>query len=313
LGRHETRSLTEGAMLAAITVLLSLLGAYVFPYVFFIVPVPLAILVYRHGLRQGILVAITSSLLAGILIHISTTVILLLVFGLVGVALGAAMGENLSAPRVLLIGVGASLIAYVLLILVSQAFFGVNVMEMLLESFEISADQISRVYEGLGMEPDQIAEAQTMLQEMMAMMKRVLPATFLLSALLLAFLNFWLTRLILGRLGHEIGWFPPFAQWKFPWYTAWGYILGLGLPLVAKGDLAQTIASNLQILFTYFFLIQGLALVWFLLDKYNIVGFMRGFILFLILLPGTAFSVFVIWAGLFDTWFDFRKLERAEN
>ena len=68
--RYDTRSITEGAMLAAITVVLSFLGAYVFPYIFFIVPVPLIILVYRHGLRLGILVTVVSASFAGILTRI---------------------------------------------------------------------------------------------------------------------------------------------------------------------------------------------------------------------------------------------------
>ena len=72
---NSTRSLTEGAMLAAITVLLSLLGAYFLPYLFFITPVPLIILVYRHGMRPGILVAVTSALLGGIVLSTLPTMI----------------------------------------------------------------------------------------------------------------------------------------------------------------------------------------------------------------------------------------------
>ena len=50
----KTRSLTEGAMLGAITVLLTLIGNYLgFPPL--LIPVPLIILVYRHDIRAGIL------------------------------------------------------------------------------------------------------------------------------------------------------------------------------------------------------------------------------------------------------------------
>jgi uncharacterized protein YybS (DUF2232 family) len=309
LSGRETRSLTEGAMLAAITVLLSLLGAYIFPYIFFIVPVPLTILVYRHGLRQGIVVAVATSLLAGLVIHVFTTLILLLVLGLVGIAIGVALREGLSASRVMLIGSIAAVIAYVLLVVFSQALFEVNILDMMVESFELSIEQVTALYQRMGMAPEQLEETRAMLFDMIELMKIVLPVTLLLSAIALAFVNFLLSRLILQRLGSTVSWFPPFAYWRFPWYLAWGYILGMGLPLLFHQGPMMVLASNLQIFFTYVFLIQGLAIIWFFFEKHKIHRLGRTLFLILVFFPRTAFSLFVIWGGVLDTWFDFRKIE----
>lgn len=310
--RYDTRSITEGAMLAAITVVLSFLGAYVFPYIFFIVPVPLIILVYRHGLRLGILVTVVSAILAGLLIDIMTTVVLLLVLGLVGISIGGALREKLAPQKVFALGVAASLIAYVLLLFFSQALFQVNVVDLLMDSFRQSIDQVTALYSKMGMSEEQLGEARSMMENMMNLVRTVLPVTFLLSAIGLAFVNYWLSRSILGRLGSKIPWFPPFRNWRFPWYLAWGYILGLGLPLISSEGILFVVGTNLQIFFTYVFMVQGLAVLWFFFDEYGVSRFLRVFILILIFLPRWPLSTLIVWTGVIDTWLDIRKLEQMK-
>ena len=109
----DTRSLTEGAMLAAITVVLALLGVYFFSYLLFIVPVPIAILVYRHGCEPNSSFCYCA-MISGFFGTMVTTFIFLLVIGLVGIAIGGALQENQSAPMVMVIGSGVAVIALVL-------------------------------------------------------------------------------------------------------------------------------------------------------------------------------------------------------
>ncbi|NLN17077.1 MAG: YybS family protein [Firmicutes bacterium] len=307
--RYDTRSITEGAMLAAITVVLSFLGAYVFPYIFFIVPVPLIILVYRHGLRLGILVTVVSAILAGLLIDIMTMVVLLLVLGLVGISIGGALREQLPPQNVFALGVAASLTAYALLLFFSQTLFQVNVVDLLMDSFRHSIDQVTALYSRMGMSEEQLGEAVSMLENLMNLSRMVMPVTFLLSAILLAFVNYWLARSILGRLGSKIAWFPPFRYWRFPWHLAWGYILGLGLPLITSEGFWIAVAANLQFFFTYVFMVQGLAILWFFFDEFRLSRFLRVAILVLIFLPRWPLSTLVVWTGVIDTWLDIRKLE----
>ncbi|MGI6558908.1 MAG: YybS family protein [Limnochordia bacterium] len=306
---YDTRSITEGAMLAAITFVLSFLGAYVFPYVFFIVPVPLVILVYRHGLRLGILVTVVAAILAGLLIDIMTMVVLLLVAGLVGISIGGALREQLPPQKVFALGVAASLIAYALLLFFSQTLFQVNVVDLLMDSFRHSIDQVTALYSKMGMSEEQLGEARTMLENMMNLARMVLPVTFLLSAIGLTFVDYWLARSILGRLGSKMPWFPPFRSWRFPWYLAWGYILGLGLPLISSQGVLFAVAANLQVFFTYVFMVQGLAVLWFFFDEFGVSRPLRVFILILIFLPRWPLSRLLVWTGVIDTWLDIRKLE----
>ncbi|NLJ23874.1 MAG: YybS family protein [Firmicutes bacterium] len=310
---NSTRSLTEGAMLAAITVLLSLLGAYFMPYLFFITPVPLIILVYRHGMRPGILVAVTSALLGGIVLSTVPTMIFLLILGLVGLAMGEALREGFPPHRIMLIGTATSVISLLLMVAVTAVFLDFNVLETTFETMERSLQQALKVYERFGVEEHPLFKADS-LGEFMRLLKLALPAALLTTAIIMTFVNYWLARLILNRLGTKLPWLKSFRLWRFPWYLAWGYILGQGLLLVTQGqgngNLWFGVGLNLQILFNYVFLLQGLAILWFFLDKANLPKLVRWLIIIFVFNP--LFTTLVVWLGVLDTWFNFRKLGEGE-
>jgi uncharacterized protein YybS (DUF2232 family) len=66
----------------------------------------------------------------------------------------------------------------------------------------------------------------------------------------------------------------------------------------------------LQILFNYVFLLQGLAILWFFLDKANLPKLVRWIIIIFVFNP--LFTTLVVWLGVLDTWFNFRKLGEGE-
>lgn len=296
-------------MLAAITVLLSVLGAYFMPYLFFITPVPLIILVYRHGMRPGILVAITSALLGGMVLSTVPTMIFLLILGLVGLAMGEALREGFSPHRIMLIGTATSVISLLLMVAVTALFLDLNVLETTFETMERSLEQALQMYERFGIEEHPLFNLDS-LGEFMRLLRLALPAALLTTAIIMTFVNYWLARLILNRLGGKLPWLKPFRLWRVPWYLAWGYILGQSLLLVTQGsgnsNIWFVLGLNLQILFNYVFLLQGLAILWFFFDKANLPKLVRWIIIIFVFNP--LFSTLVVWAGVLDTWFNFRKL-----
>ncbi|NLK08543.1 MAG: YybS family protein [Firmicutes bacterium] len=310
---NSTRSLTEGAMLAALTVLLSLLGAYFMPYLFFVTPVPLIILVYRHGMRPGILVAITSALLAGIVISMIPSMIFLLIMGLVGIAMGGALKEGFSPYRIMLIGVATSVVALVLMVAVTSFVLDMNVLETSFDAMRHSLEQAVRMSERLGVEEHPFMQMGG-IDELVRLLRLALPAALLTTATVITFVNYWLARLILNRIGSNLPWIQPFRTWRFPWYLAWGYILGQGLLLLSRGFSATgiwfAVGLNLQILFNYVFLLQGLAILWFFFDKVNLPRLVRWLIIIFLFNP--MITTFIVWAGVLDTWFNFRKLGEEE-
>ncbi|NMB25924.1 MAG: YybS family protein [Firmicutes bacterium] len=310
---NTTRSLTEGAMLAAITVLLSLLGAYFMPYLFFVTPVPLIILVYRHGMRPGILVAVTSALLAGIVISMVPTMIFLLILGLVGIAMGGGLREGFPPHRILLIGTATSVIALILMVAVTTLVLDISVLETSFEALRQSLEQALRMYERFGVEEHPFLKPNA-IDEFVRLLKLALPAALLTTATMMTFVNYWLARLILNRVGAKLPWIKPFRSWRFPWYLAWGYILGHGLLLASRGmtetNVWFALGLNLQILFNYVFLLQGLAILWFFFEKARVPKLVRWIVIVFLFNP--MITTIIVWAGVLDTWFNFRKLGEDE-
>ena len=310
----DTRSLTEGAMLAAITVVLALLGVYFFSYLLFIVPVPIAILVYRHGLRAGILVSVTAAMISGFFGTMVTTFIFLLVIGLVGIAIGGALRENQSAPMVMVIGSGVAVIALVLLTGVAMLFFGADLVERTFEMMEESFEYAYSLYESMGVDTSQILGGVSV-AELIAMMKTILPSAVVLTGIGITFVNYWLTRTLLRRFtSKEVPWFQPFGNWKFASYLVWGFILAKALLLILQtqnNPLLLQVAMNLEIIFNYVYLLQGMAIAWWFLNNWQVATFIRVLLLFLAITSPVA--TMLIFLGVLDTWFDWRKLERQDN
>ena len=192
-------------MLAAITVLLSLLGAYFMPYLFFVTPVPLIILVYRHGMRPGILVAVTSALLAGIVISMVPTMIFLLILGLVGLAMGGALREGFPPHRILLIGTATSVIALLLMVAVTTLVLDISVLETSFEAMRRSLEQALQMYERFGVDEHPFLKPNA-IDEFVRLLRLALPAALLTTATIMTFANYWLARLILNRVGSKLPW-----------------------------------------------------------------------------------------------------------
>ncbi|MBP7868917.1 MAG: DUF2232 domain-containing protein, partial [Firmicutes bacterium] len=61
---ERTRALTEGALLAALTIVMYVADVYT-KLLLYVIPVPVAILVIRNGIRTGILATLVAALGVG--------------------------------------------------------------------------------------------------------------------------------------------------------------------------------------------------------------------------------------------------------
>src|SRR2546427_1918878 len=112
----SVRGLTEGAILAALVAVLALAANYV-PLVGlaanFLCPIPLAVLMIRHGLRVAALATVVAIAIGSAISGPVTGVLILLGFAPVGLAIGFGLRRQWSASTVVLITGGAGLLALV--------------------------------------------------------------------------------------------------------------------------------------------------------------------------------------------------------
>ena len=125
----KTRSITEGAMLAAITVLLTVIGEYVgLPAL--IIPVPLTLLVFRHSYRLGISMSVASAVVASLISGHVLSGVTIVIWGFLGIALGMALREQFSFAKTIAVGVVANIVSLGLQVLFYSLLFGTNLLKI---------------------------------------------------------------------------------------------------------------------------------------------------------------------------------------
>ncbi|MGE5577937.1 MAG: YybS family protein [Syntrophothermus sp.] len=308
--RMQTKPLVEGALLAAMTVLMAVIDLYLpIPLLSLALPVPIIILVYRHSLNLGIMAAIIAAVLTGILANVIGQTVVVLVFGAVGLALGEAMRQRVSPAKVLVVGTIAALIFGAAMTGLMAWVTGVNDFSAMFKQMEQSLDQAVKFYTGLGVDK---AQLEAMRQTFATLMRLTVPIGVLMSALAFATFNYWLSRRILRRLGQATPGFPPFARWRSPRYMVVGFLLSLAFYLVVltylRREIYQMVALNILLGFAMAFFLQGLSVVWFFLEKYKVSGIVKALVVFFGVSNNLA-ALALVSIGVMDGWLNYRRLE----
>jgi uncharacterized protein YybS (DUF2232 family) len=310
---NRVRPMVEGGILASIAIVFALISAYmpfVGPFVNLIWPVPIILLGVRHGYKWSIMATFVAGIIIAMLVHPLQAVGVVVGFGLIGIVLGHSLRSEFHPVKTLLWGSVASLLSKVAVLLISASVLGVNLLNIQAEAFSQAFEQSVQMYRSLGMKEEDIATIATNMQAMLQYMKIVLPSLFVIAAIADTYLNFIVSKIVLKRLGNKVPSFPPFREWTLPGYIVYIYLLALvGMYWGNSRQITELyhIALNFQVITSTLLFIQGLALFYFLSDKYKLSRLSRGIILFLIFTNGL-FSQILIVAGAFDMAFDYRQL-----
>lgn len=311
----KTRSLTEGAMLGAITVLLTIIGEYLgIPAI--IVPVPLMLLVYRHGFQLGILSAVVAALVSSLVAGHVFSGLSILIWGFVGVAVGMALREKFSFPKLLVVGILSNGVVIALNFALYNLIFGGNMFTEMLNMLMTSVEQAMQTWQSLGMNEQALTRYEGILTIGPYLFRWGLPSILLIYSVAMSFINLGVLRIILKRMGDSIPWIAPFTEWKIPSYYA--FFLVLGMILTAWGQttvlppLLQFIGLNTFILSFYAYLILGISIVWHFFQQKKVSKILRVFFVFLLftLEPLVLILAFVAVA---DSAFDFRRLKASKE
>ncbi len=311
----KTRSMVEGALLSAITVLLSIASIYL-PLIgtlaTFFWPVPIIILMLRHGIRTSIMATIVSGLIVSLLATPIDAVTIILGFGLTGIALGYAIRKEYSPGKIVLIGAVASVISKVIIIGISMLVMKINPINLQMDILIESLESASEFYASLGINPENIERLLNSFKELAKILPVIIPSILLLASVMDAFLNFNVARLVLKKLGHTIRPLPPFISWQLPMYTVPMFLAGIAMSMLYSfypSEILKFVGMNLTIFFPYLFMIQGLSLLAFFLNRMKANKILRiAIVIFVLFNP--VFSRILVFAGLLEVLFNFRKLKK---
>ncbi len=309
---QRTRALTEGALLAALTIVLYVADIYT-KLLLYVIPVPVAILVVRNGMRTGAIATAVSALGVSLILGPIDGLIVLVRVGFIGIALGALLARKRSWLITLAGTAVASLTAFVsdfLLISWSTGLSPAAMAQKVQETFVEAGQRTMELYQKMGVPQESLGMIGQMTENIPVWLKTFLPAVLAIGALFSAAIAYAAARWILIRMKRDVEAVPPFADWRIDWRWAWGLIgalvLGYAIPGVNLG-FVRSLAVNAVVVYVMVYTVQGIAVLWSLLGSMNVPKGLRTVIaVFLYLTPPLNWLLPMV--GLLDGWLDFRKL-----
>ncbi len=305
----QTRSLVESALLTGLSVLLYIGSAIpvVGMLLIFLSPVPLAILEMRHDLRRGFMALLVGSLLVLIIEGPIQGLSYALGFSALGLALGRIIELKRSAVEILAWGSLVSLACKLALAVIMFQVTGLNPMNLDVSGMEKTLDMMLRLPVGL----EQAAAMKQQIEAMMKVLPLIVPATLILVSIIDTLLCYWITGRVVRRLNHmDLPHLPPFTGWRFPVSVLWAFMGALLCMVLGARDprfaFLTRVGLNLQVLSQFIFVLQGMSLAAWFMNRAGWGKTLRNFVLVLVfLIP--MLSTLANYAGIFDMCWDFRS------
>jgi len=183
---------------------------------------------------------------------------------------------------------------------------------------EVRAEEIERtvatsmnVYRGLGEDEATLVGMEKMIRSAAEAAATVAPATEALLLMVITVLAYRISVRLLRRYGVTVTEISPFRRWRAPFALVWFFAAGLALLLWGGGWLGD-VGANIAVFAAGVYLVQGTAVLAWQCKRRRVPAAAQWLLLAtMVLLVFPIYLAMAMGAGLFDTWFDFRKLEQA--
>lgn len=289
----NTRALLEGALLVSLSIVMTTISL-VFPFlgniILLLTPLPYIVLAVRWDSQLSILASIVTTVILMLLLGPEFLLLSLFFSGLIGVAMGAAFEEEFAPQIVIAIGTAAVLISFILNLAITVYMFEIDILKQLTSSLNFSGE----LYRQLGISQ---AAVDQIISELFKLIKNTYLVLFLCGGLLTSSLNYYFSVKVLDKIG------------KFD-YPGLGFLQSFKLPRIiviiylVSFFFSGVIWQNIYILGTFLLMSEGGIVVIYFQDKINNLLLLLG-VLFL-----PVFLQVVLFVGIADVLFDFRKLEK---
>ncbi len=163
-------------------------------------------------------------------------------------------------------------------------------------------EAVEEIYRRSGLNPQQLAAVRQVLRQTVRVLLFLGPGVLAAGALLIA----WANLLLLRRLERERTPRGELITWRSPYPLVWLFIAGATGMVLGEGAWFW-VGANLVLVLGVIYFFQGCAVLAYWLDKKGAPRLLRVGIYLLVALE-FFLAVVIALAGLFDLWFNFRRL-----
>ena len=280
------------------------------PFLSLLTPLPFLFYLSKLGLKEGIKVCLIALLAVGIVARLlgePRLVLLCLAFGLLGLILSELYKREYSYSRTIFSGTLLMLLVGAAFMLYENVTSGVFPVETVVSELKTGMNAGIAMSQKEGLNPERIDQVRKLFQVLIALIEK----TYLFLAVFGTGFTVWLNVVLSKPLFRLKGIkYPDLGRsdmWSAPEFLVWVLIAaGFSKLLSITGlDFAST---NTLLIISAIYVFHGLSIILFFFNKYNVPVLSRIIIYLIIVLQ--QFPVFLALLGLFDQWFDFRKINR---
>lgn len=271
-----------------------------------ITPLPIAYYFRKIGSRYGLLLLLIVVAIVVSASGVRVGAFFLAEFAAMGIALSESVRMKLPLGRGVLLCTAASIAGSALFMLTVSSSLDKPLQLVIGDQVRENVQGTIGAYKKLGLPDEQMEGLTEFAGKVETIILKVFPALLFIGTISVAVLNILLLKGLLKKNGIGEYQVEP-ALWRSPELLVWVLIVG-GILLLLKNEWAGVIGLNLLVVSGGIYLFQGMAIMAFYFKKMQTPLFFKALGYFLIAVQ-QIFTIMVIGFGLFDLWFDFRRLK----
>lgn len=181
----------------------------------------------------------------------------------------------------------------------------VSLFKALAESLNAAIEEVQRHYQNSGtLSSENYVILERSLYQMKTVAPMIIPAILGSLIILISWITLVFGNIVLQKLDCSQPW-HQYRYWSLPDKLIWGVIIS-GIFALLPGDLTRLISINILILLSLIYCFQGLAIIVFLLNKWNIPRILRSVIYIMMILQSFG-TIILLGVGIANVWYDMRR------
>ena len=275
--------------------------------------IPLPTLYYRIklGRKTGVIIPVLGFIIMVVVLS-SFTIDVVFFAGLllVGFILGELLEYRFPINKTMLYTCGVVLISAIVSLFIFSSVSGKNLFTILSQYVAHNIELSLALYQSLGMSEENLRLIQGSLDKIQYILVRIIPALSIASMLLVIWINILISKALLKdkfRLHTD---YEKLNQWQAPDFLVWP-LIGCGLLMLFPAGAIKLFGLNVLLISMTIYFFQGMGIVSFFFERKKVPRFFKILLYSLIALQQLAL-IAVIGIGIFDMWFDFRKLKKIK-
>lgn len=298
----------RGVFISSLIFLTVTLVPFLSTMMLILVPLPICFFFTKLGRIKGFLVFVFSLLIVGAVeyaVAAQTSMTILFTLGALGMVLSEIMKRRLTMGWTISLAAFAGIFVMGAILIYNNILFGKLPWDQIYVYVSSMVQENIKLYGQLDLPSEQMQYIKENSGKIARILTYTFPSLSLISLSVIILVNILICRTLFKVAKLACPDFGDLSLWKASDYLVWVLIVsgaGLLIPLLW----IKFTALNFLILCLFIYFLQGIAIIEFFFKRKKAPFYLRFLFYFLIMIQ-QYLMFFVVAAGLFDLWIDFRK------